>query len=642
MNYPLNFLPPFALFMLSQWGWWCFFRKHSSIHCLFLPSLTACFQITALVCFGMVGKLLSGTYALLLFGAVYLLYAALRKYHPLQSLSLIGLVFLLCAITMIFLATKGKVVVEHDNFAHWATLVKELFRSNHFPTSSCLLTEHFTYPLGSAVWIYFFSLLIGPDYETIWMCGQALLILYCILPLFSFLPDRSPLIFKGTFLLFILLLTNCFLVYNIRVMNLMVDTLLPLVGAGASLFAYSTDRQQPILLESNGSNCHRNAWLLLPYLSALIQIKTSGIFFAITAVVILLLKPSVHSNNKRLIQTGFVFVLSLVPLLFWRVYCSFNYVGMTAKHDGSLSSFFTILSKKSADNISTIFFQSLKYFFTSRYTIEFFIVLTVVFLLVMFISSDAHFYLAAKAWGLLIVVYLLYAFMTTAMYIFSMPLNEALELATIDRYQRTILIYGYYIIACTVLFSIANADFILVRSNSQSVQPKEKAEIQPASSSLDSHRVPLTVVRISKLRCPPAISNTSRVLSLACVLILLLTGWLSRYRWRFNTIFDNSSGFYLIPRIQLESSLKAANVPERSKCYVLTTKDKRVYVAMLALLLGTDRRDTTQVVIDSPEQLQAADDALINGAWVIVVDTENRYTQAWLKQKNDSHIVIVQ
>ena len=639
MNYLLNLLSPFALFMLSQWGWWCFFSKHSSIHRLFLPSLTACFQITALVCFGMVGKLLPGTYALLLFGTGYLLYAFLRKYRPLQSLSCIGLVFLLCTMAVIYLAAKGKVVFVHDNFAHWATLVKELFRTNYFPSSSHLLTEHFTYPLGSAVWIYFFSLLIGPDSESIWMCGQALLMLYCILPLFCFLPNHASPVFKGIFLLFTILLTNCFLFYNIRVTNLMVDTLLPLVGAAASIFAYSTDKPQPFSMEGDSRIGYRNTWLLLPYLSTLIQIKTSGLFFAVAAVVILLLKPSVHSDKKRLVQVGAVFALSLVPLLFWRVYCSFNYAGMTAKHDGSLSSFFTILSKKSADNISTIVFQSLKYFFTSRYTIEFFIVLTVVFLLVMFISSDAHFYIAAKAWGLLIVVYLLYAFMTTAMYIFSMPLNEALELATIDRYQKTILIYGYYIIACTILFSIANVDFILVRGNAQLTK---KTEIHPAFDSLDNHYAPLTIVRISKLRCPPAIPSASRILSLACVLILLLIGWMSRYNWRFSTIFDDYSGFYLVPRIQLESSLKAANVPDRSKCYVLTTKDKRVYVAMLALLLGTDRRDTTQVVIDSPEQLQAADDALINGAWVIVVDTENRYIQTWLKQKNDSHIVIVQ
>ena len=85
-------------------------------------------------------------------------------------------------------------------------------------------------------------------------------------------------------------------------------------------------------------------------------------------------------------------------------------------------------------------------------------------------------------------------------------------------------------------------------------------------------------------------------------------------------------------------------MPERAECVVLTTSDiyQGIYRAMLAFLLGTDRNDVTRIIIESPDQLQQVDEALLRDAWVLVADDENPLIQSWLDQNESPHIVFVE
>lgn len=633
----------FALFMLSQWGWWCFFGKHSNCNVFFLPSLTACFQITVLVCMGIFGQLLLGVYALLVLGIAYLPYFLLQKKNPLQFLPMVEFIYLLFVIIMAFCATEGKVLFDHDDFSHWGTVLKELLRTNHFPDSSRMMTEHFTYPLGSAVWIYFFSKALCANTDSAWMFGQALLILYCILPLFCFLPRQSGRIYPAIYILFLLSISICLFCYNTKIFALLVDTELPLVAAAGSLFAAFAGN--PILLsptESQDFLFSHSVWYLIPYLCALIQIKTSGIIFAIATMAILLLKPSMHTIKYRFLQIGVVFGASLVPLVLWRIYCSIHFSGMTAKHDGSLLSLIQTFSAKPQGFISDVFYRATKVFLTSNFFIEFSLIFVVAFFIALFISNDADFFLSAKSWCFLLGFYILYALSTIGMYIFSMPLNEAIRLASADRYQRTILIYCYYFLCCTILFSLSHINVILVRRD----LPAYTGVAKKASTSLyddsSAKRIPYTFVRINEHnRTMPRIYAT-RILILSVVLILFLSGWKYRNNGRFLTPSSYYSGGYMQTRLRCEDSLKEAGVPEQAKCLVLTTKELRVYKSLLPFLLGTDRNDVTQITVESPDHLQSADEALRNDTWVLVVDNENELIQAWLSQQENPHIVMIQ
>lgn len=634
-------VPPlllFTVFMLSQWGWWCFFGKHSGVNTLFLPSLTACFQITILVCMGMAGHLLLGSYSLLIFGVLYLPYAFVRRQHPFQTLSLVEVLFLLCTIVLIFLATRGKVLCDHDNFSHWGTVLKELLRTDHFPDRSRLMTEHFTYPLGSAVWIYFFSRMTCISADSAWMFVQALLMLYCILPLFCFLPKQSGVIYTGLYLLFVLFLTNCFLCYDVSVFSLLVDTELPLVGAAASLFAFGVENQLLCPPGDPNARFSRSVWYLTPYLCALIQIKTSGVFFVIAAIAILLFRPSIRTNKHRLIQTGIVFGASFVPMILWRIYCAIHFSGLTAKHEGSFSSFLRIFSRKTPDDISTIFFGATKFFFSSTFFIELIVVLAVTMFVTFLVLNDTDFMRSAMAWGFIYLTYFLYTILTIGMYIFSMPQDEAQGLASIDRYQKTVIIYSIYIIICSLFFSLSNFNSAIIRRGTLSANtgmenktPNKKdfqyARVWGSEEKPTTHGI-----------------RTARILTLSCMIFLLIGGWSYKNNWRCRMFYDRYGGAYLVPRLNCEAALKDAGVPERAECVVLTTSDiyQGIYRAMLAFLLGTDRNDVTRIIIESPDQLQQVDEALLRDAWVLVVDDENPLIQSWLDQNESPHIVFVE
>lgn len=580
----------FVCFMLSQWGWWCFFRKHCSVSAFFLPSLSACFQITVLTCAGMGGWLLQGSRALFFFGAAYLLYGSIRRCHPSRALPVMEFLFLVCMAVLVFQAVKGRVLYAHDNFSHWGTMIAELLRSDRFPDGRWMLTDHFTYPLGSSVWIYYVCRLIRVNSDEAWMFAQALLMLYCVLPLFCFLPkDASPLC-RGMYFLLVVLLTNCALCYNIQIFNLMVDTELPLVGAAATLFAFYA---------KEGSEKKWDLWCLSAYLCALMQIKISGIFFVLAVVAILLLKRSVWTDRRSLCKVGGAVGISLIPLVLWKIYCRVYFAGFTAKHEGSLTSFLRISAQKSIRDILGILHGAVRYFLRSSYLKEFLVVLAVAILIVWIISSRDDFRTAGKVWGFLLAVYLVYTAATAVMYVVSMPLIEALELMTINRYQMTVLIYCYYIVFCTLLYSLFRGNRLFAHA------------------------------------------DAARSLTLLGLLLLLAAGWKHRGNGDFITLSENYGGIYLEPRIQCETALREAGVPERAKCMVLTPGGDIIHKSMLTFFLGSDRKDITQVVVESPDQLLEVDKALEEDIWVIVADTENDMIQTWLSQRDHSHIVVV-
>ncbi|MGN1369604.1 MAG: hypothetical protein ACI4WX_12110, partial [Aristaeellaceae bacterium] len=383
----------FLLFMLSQWGWWCFFRnRRVSPPPPFLPSLTACFQITMLILCGMVGLLYPGAMILWLFGLVYLPFSLLRKRNGFQAIPTICLLYLLCMIILVYIATKDKIVFEHDNFSHWATVLKEVIVTNRFLDSSRFLTEHFTYPMGSAVWVYFFAKFIAANSEPIWMCGQALLMVYCIMPLFCYMPSKAGWVYPVFYLLLVLFLSNFFFVYNIKIVSLMVDTLLPLVASAAAFFVmYDVPSSTIHVSDKQSTKYSHKLWYLIPYLCALTQIKSSGIFFLIVIGVILLLNHSFHTYQRWKFQMAFVFGSPLVLYGFWKLYCSIHFAGMTAKHDLSLSYFLSVLSQKSLADISSIFYKSINFFLSSSYMIAFTIVIAFVFITSFLILDESHF-----------------------------------------------------------------------------------------------------------------------------------------------------------------------------------------------------------------------------------------------------------
>ena len=626
----------FAVFMLSQWGWWRFLGKHSSVNNLFLPSLAACFQIIFLTCAGMGGFLLYGAYGLNIFGAVYLLYAFVRKYHPFQMVSVVEVLFLLGMLVLIYHAVDGKILTHPDDYHHWGVVVDELLRTDCFPDKSRYLTIHFSYPLGSAVWIYYVCRSLVVNSETVWMFAQALLMTYCVLPLLRFFPKRSghiaSWISAALYFAFTFVLTNCLLSYNVQIYTLLVDSLLPLVGVTAAMFAFYVDDSR----DGQESKTEANILCLAAYFGALIQIKTSGVFFAIAAVSVLLLKHSIRADKHRLILAGAALISSFIPLIFWKIYCANHFAGMTAKHEGSFSSFVRVFAEKSPEDINKICFGSMKYFFTSPYLIAMVAVLAAVFVITMVLANESDMEKVAKCWMYMLVAYLAYSLSTSAMYVFSMPLREARNLASNYRYQKTMMIFCYYILFATLLYVFSNTSIVIKRRGSTTLKTSTTSEStsqQTTGGFLLQYEQPG-----EKNKLDPQIYWT-QAFSLLLAFALLIGGWKQINHGRFITMSSDYEGAFLRQRVNYETALKDSNVPDMAKCMVLETKGKEIDETILVLLLKSDRNNIKKIVVENSDQLQKADDALEEGWWVLFVDEENELIRSWMSQKNDPHIV---
>ena len=237
------------------------------INIYFLPSLTIAIQTTILFFAGILNLLPEAAKLLYIVGALGLAYAICKrgKQYFLKVYINIGYIFLLLIMAAMAFYVKGKLFTHYDNFSHWATVVRRMILTNRFPNFHDTIIFFPEYPLGSAVYIYFFVKLIGTS-ESLQMLAQIYMIVAAVLPLFNFAK-------KNAFPAFIVMLAfvNFIFVYNTQVTDLLVDTLLPVVGMCGLMFA---------AVHCRGGITGTTLAFLSCYMIQLQQIKNSGIFFA--------------------------------------------------------------------------------------------------------------------------------------------------------------------------------------------------------------------------------------------------------------------------------------------------------------------------------------------------------------------------
>ncbi|MGN1368613.1 MAG: hypothetical protein ACI4WX_07090, partial [Aristaeellaceae bacterium] len=249
-----------------------------------------------------------------------------------------------------------------------------------------------------------------------------------------------------------------------------------------------------------------------------------------------------------------------------------------------------------------------------------------------------------KIWGFLLCTYILYTLSTTGMYIFSMPRLTAMNLGTIDRYQRTILIFCYYILFCTVFDSLMSINFVIIRKDAQSTGKRtvNSSLVSASSKPIDLFDKYL-LARSDQQNATKRHINAARSLTIACILVVLTFGWVYQNNGTFRTFLHRTSGTYLHVRNKLEPALKAADVPQRAKCLYIRNEKDGVYKVMLAFLLGTSWNDMTQVSSDG--SLEQLDIALQDNTWIIIDadDTQKGNIKTWLSlHRGNDHIVIVE
>lgn len=430
------------LFALSTLGSFELLRMagRDKIQIHFLPSLTIAMQVSLLFPAGLWNLLPEAAAALYLLGFFGLFLRIFREKSLgfLRKYADFGYAALAILLAASILAVRGKMFLHYDNFSHWAMVTREMLRFDRFPNFANTLIHFQEYPLGSAIYIYFFAKLVGTT-EPVQMLAQAYAIAAAIVPLFSRATGRKSLCCAA-------LLGFAWFVfdYNTAITDLLVDTLLPMVGMCALLFAVTHCKENCGKFELFCAAC---------YLVWLVQIKNSGIFFLLPVALVI---GSYARRQKAWRACALTLLAPLICLFLWQKHCAYAFPeAASTTHAMTLSNYQATFQGKTAEEILTICRSFLTFAFTYRglwLTVAFCAVLGgLIFLLNRPLCKDFT-KIALFSAGL----YLIYQLGNLGMYLFSMSTVEALHLGGVVRYTKTILLAILYLNMLPVLRLISD------------------------------------------------------------------------------------------------------------------------------------------------------------------------------------------
>lgn len=338
-------------------------------------------------------------------------------------------------------------IIHYDNFTHWALVVQDMLEFNQLPNFESLITYK-SYPLGSSLFIYYFCFWVG-SFENVMIIAQSVILVASVATLFVFVPNnKSGWLYRIVITVFLLLSSIFYMSFK----ELLVDTILATVGLGAlaTIIYYYKDLKKTIIISS----------LLSTFL---IMIKNSGIYFLVINTIIVLyriytaFKNNELDKNNALKYLAFSLILPLSIMVIWKAHLPYAfgknvYLGT---HNMSILKYGGQLLRTDFRTI----WQITKLFLLEIIDIRSIIVQSILLINVVYLAYTFSVYFTQKKWNKQIifswivtdVIYIAYLIGTYAMYIFSMPVKEALYLAGFDRYLSTIIIYLIGILVVCVM-----------------------------------------------------------------------------------------------------------------------------------------------------------------------------------------------
>lgn len=411
------------LFFLSSFGWGEMLRRNGKFHVSFLPSTVIAVQSFLLFLAGLTNLLSEAVWLLYGIGFLFLGISLWkeRSVRFLKNYANTGYVFLAIVSVIILIFLKGKLFTSYDNFSHWALVVKNMLVTDRFPNFEDSLITFSEYPLGSSVYIYFFSKLVSTS-ESIQMFAQFYMIISCILPLYAFVKRNRIAGFAA-----ILCFTNLILVYNITITNLLVDTLLPVFSICALLYTH---------LYFRDSEHTSDIFLIALYMIQIVQIKNSGIFFLLPILLYLVLG---RKKNLGISSRILCIAAPFFSIILWQKHCSYVFTDAgSSKHAMTTENYSSIFGSKTPEDIRSICSSMFTFSVTWKDVwLTLLLLITIGILILLFARRQRkafyRFFIAS------LVLYLLYQLGSLGMYLFSMPGEEATSLASVERYTKTIL-----------------------------------------------------------------------------------------------------------------------------------------------------------------------------------------------------------
>lgn len=348
----------------------------------------------------------------------------------------------------VFLAWRfyGSTLYQNDDLSHWALVARHLLRYNAFPDQNAAHVFFQSYPLGAAAFIYYICRTTA-NTEGMYLIAQNLLFGLFYLPAFAHIHASRRRIGAPIALAVFLFLFN----YARSMIDLRVDLLLAFLafGTSASIIYYRRDPKKALICA-------------LPGIMAVVFLKSSGIFFAVIEIILLVCIARLRGCSRRTaLLMGFAATCGmLLAWLGWMLHIRFSFTAaLDTKHAISLSAWAAEAASKNSEVLLAITRGFLKKLlaFSSAQRLACIFILGCIFLL-----AYKHFAAKNKQSGALLlctlivpaVIYAIWLLMLYLMYIFSMPELEATALAGFSRYNSTGLAYSMGLAAIALFISI--------------------------------------------------------------------------------------------------------------------------------------------------------------------------------------------
>ena len=434
-----------VMFLASMWGWLFIVYKKGKVPVLFVPVMTSVGISLFLYAGALTGMLNPSSW--LVVGAGLLGFGFFIKNVAEKNVSFPApTLFSVCfgsGILIFTVLTLGFRFEHYDNFSHWAMIVKSMLITDQLPDAGNQLVTFKNYPPGCAVFIYYVCKFLG-NAQGVMLLAQNSILFSCFLAVFGIIKE------KQRFLLYSFLGMGCsllsYLNLTIRINNLLVDFLLPLLAMAAIAFVYQS----------------RDSLWKTSLCTALILgftciVKNTGIVFAGFVLAYYIWNIGKKKGIAAWIKAVTVCMtvcLSLIPYAFWNLYVRCRFSGIEQKFQLAFGKQESLAVSKEQYGQITEEFVKAAFSTSNRAILAFFLCNIAAVLAVLFVRIFLK-----KQWKLgrvLIVVDLMtivYHIGILGLYLFSMPEEEAVRLAGFDRYACSIMV-----LAAGLLFMQATID----------------------------------------------------------------------------------------------------------------------------------------------------------------------------------------
>lgn len=323
--------------------------------------------------------------------------------------------------------------LEHyDNFSHWAVIVKFLYTQGQLPGASDTIISFTSYPMGSSLFIYYVTHIVGFQ-AGIMLFAQFILLFSCMVSMFAVIRDES----RALITMMMCTMITIFNYFNIaiRMNNLLVDFLIPMLTIAAISGIYRYRHQIGLMT------------LHAAMLGAVIgMVKNNGIIFSVIVIgyyayEIFYNSKTVKAIIKSIISLIVMIAETLIPIMIWNYHVKSTF--KASKHEVSVKSYETIFGDKSAHTIHSIIHHYLTSIFSfSSLSTRGIILVNLILLITFFIIRYRikHKTSTLKALIAIDVTIILYYVGILLMFLVSMPTAEALQLAGFERYASSIVI----------------------------------------------------------------------------------------------------------------------------------------------------------------------------------------------------------